>query len=890
MGPNCRSAAVRTATVAQAIAGIALGLLLTGSRESAYAQNVNPDDRQSSMGRLAARAREEITRQRHAGPQPRAAWVPAASERGDDEHCIGEPRCGRGLRDNPASTQAELSIAIDASGMNVVIGFNDFRGFQSNPISVSGYMFSDDGGRTFTDGGQLPITTGTDVIGADVFPWVFGDPDVKYLGACTFVYSSILLKTFGSGLAQTMSVHRSTDCGKTWQGPYEVRPATNPNGLLDAGGNAADAADKEFIDVDPDSGRVMMTWTNFTPAAPGFVEIRSAFSDDGGLTWPAANGRVISAGPADGQGSIPRFARQSANVYAVWERFTSFLGRRIAFARSLDNGLTWQAPIDISFTFLTMDEVLGNDRVHNFPSLAVDRSGGPRDGTIYVTYANNNGGDGSDIVFQKSTDAGVSFSAPILINSRPGTDRAQWFPWVTVDETHGRVSVFFYDQGIADSGHLSEVTYTFSDDGGTTWRTPRPFTERPFKAGHGNDTSQPNLGDYNQAVAMGGRLWAAYALARRPPEGFADGQPTSASLSMPDPEVTVVSRLQHAIPHAPVNLRRVASAVSGRNAFADPGETISLSLSLRNYVTNPLNSHTVFYPVGFLNTSTPGVDVVRHVALYPSIAPGETRSNVSPFQLKLAPGFVAGTNIELELLVISLDGAAELRHTLFTGTPSPITLLTEDFESAAPGTLPSNWIAAHGAGANTVPWTTSNTFCGGSNGAFHQNANDGPPGGSPSRWERLFSPTFNVPADTEYVVVEFDVCYDTEDDPNFRVLAYDGFFLRVTDLTPGRVLRSVLAEAFEDEFTTGPIQHYPRHLPRSNDPNYFQDMSVWAGVSEGVTHVRLRLPGMQGSAAQLRFEYTQDGLFTCQDVRPGSECGVFVDNVVVKAVSSQRSR
>ena len=122
------------------------------------------------------------------------------------------------------------------------------------------------------------------------------------------------------------------------------------------------------------------------------------------------------------------------------------------------------------------------------------------------------------------------------------------------------------------------------------------------------------------------------------------------------------------------------------------------------------------------------------------------------------------------------------------------------------------------------------------------------------------------------------------------MLAYDGFFLRVTDLTPGRVLRSVLAEAFEDEFTTGPIQHYPRHLPRSNDPNYFQDMSVWAGVSEGVTHVRLRLPGMQGSAAQLRFEYTQDGLLTCQDVRPGSECGVFVDNVVVKAVSSQRSR
>jgi hypothetical protein len=840
------------------------------------------------MGRLAARALEEIAKQRAGGPQARAALVPPA-ERPDDELCIGEPRCSRGLRDNPASTQAELSIAIDASGRNVVIGFNDFRGFQSNPISVSGYMYSTDGGRSFTDGGQLPITTGTEVVGTDVFPWVFGDPDIKYLGGCNFVYSSIVLKTYGSGLAQTMGVHRSSDCGQTWQGPYEVQAATNPNGFVDAGGNAVDAADKEFIDVDPDTGRIVMTWTNFTPVAAGGVEMRSAFSDDGGLTWPAANGRVISATLADGQGSIPRFARGSANVYAAWGRYTSFYGRRVAFARSLDNGLTWQTPVELSLSFLTMDEVLGNDRVHNFPSLAVDRSGGPRDGTIYVVYANNNSTDGADIVFQRSTDAGVSFSAPIVINSRPGADRAQWFPWVTVDETEGRVSVFYYDQGIADSGHSSEVTYTFSDDGGTTWKTPRPFTDRPFKAGHGNDTSQPNLGDYNQAVAMGGRLWAAYALARRPPEGFADGQPTSVSLSVPDAEVTIVSRLRHAIPRAPLDLRRVVSSVSGRNSYADPGETISLGLNLRNYVTNPINSDTVFYPVGFLETSTPGVDVVRHVAVYPSIRPGETRSNIFPFQLRLSSRFVPGTPIELELLVISVDGIAELRHTLFTGTPSATTLLAEDFESAAPGTLPSGWTAAHGAGANTVPWTTSNTFCGGSNGAFHQNANDGPAGGSPSRWERLFSPTFNVPSDSEYVVVEFDVCYDTEEDPNLRVLAYDGFFLRVTDLTPGRLLRSVLAEAFEDEFTTGAFEHYPRHLPRSGDPNYFEDMSVWAGSSQGLKHVRLRLPGMQGSIAQLRFEYTQDSLFTCQNVRPGSAaCGVFVDNVVVKGVTSRR--
>jgi hypothetical protein len=213
------------------------------------------------------------------------------------------------------------------------------------------------------------------------------------------------------------------------------------------------------------------------------------------------------------------------------------------------------------------------------------------------------------------------------------------------------------------------------------------------------------------------------------------------------------------------------------------------------------------------------------------------------------------------------------------------TLFSENFEAAVPGTLPPGWQSVHGAGANTVPWVGNRTFCGTSNKAFHQNANDGPPAGSPARWERLFSPAIQIPGDANSVLVEFDVCYDTEDDPNFRVLAYDGFFLRATDLTPGRLLRSVLVEAFEEEFTTGPIKHYPRHLPRNNDPAYFPDMSAWAGNSGGWRHVRMQLPGMAGSTVQFRFEYTQDSIGTCTDVRPASTvCGVAVDNFKVQSV------
>jgi hypothetical protein len=835
-------------------------------------------DLMSPMGQRAAEARARVG---SGAVTPSADAPPITASRSVGDLCFNDPECPRGLREGPPSTQAEVSVAVDASGRHVVVAFNDFRGFSTTPLSVSGYMYSSDGGKTFTDGGQLPVTTGTETVGTVVLPQIFGDPDVKYLGACTFIYSSILVKKFGASQAvQTMGVHRSVDCGQTWQGPYEVVPATNPGGVVLPTGAPADDADKEFIDIDPDTGRVMMTWTNFTPDA---AEIRSAFSVDGGVTWPAANGRLISAAPADGQASIPRFARGSNDVYVAWRRFPFpgalfGYGNVIAFARSTDNGLTWGPPVELSSEFVTQDLILGNDRSNTSPSMAVDLTSRASRGTIYVVYPNNNGLDGSDIVLQRSTDHGLTFSAPIILNSRPGQDRAQWFPWVTVDGSTGRVWVFYYDQGVSSSGHVSEVSALFSDDGGVTWEHPRPVTSRPFKAGHGNDTGQPNLGDYIQAVANRNYVWFGYAVAGRPPAGFADGQPAT-SLTVPDVEARVVTPLESKVGHASVSLYDASYSVSGS---ASAGRRVSVRLPLFNYATNPLYRAPVRFPVGILSSDTPGVVVTDPLHLFPTLGPGQT--SIGSFALRLPPGFAVGTPVELKLLVISVSGIAVLKTRLFANAAVETPLLSENFDAVAPGTLPAGWLAVHGAGGTTVPWTTSNTFCGTSNGAFHANANDGPPR---TRWERLLSPAFTVPADSEYVVVEFDVCYDTEDDPVLPTTAYDGFFLRVTDLTPGRTLRSVLVEAFEDEFTTGASFHYPKHLPRSGNPSYFEDMSVWAGASDGIKHVRMRLPGMAGSTGQLRFEFTQDGLFTCQDVRPTSvACGVFVDNLVVKSVGT----
>src|SRR5436309_7873614 len=207
-----------------------------------------------------------------------------------------------GGQNGVAGGHAQPSIAVDSTGQYIVIGTNNAAGFELNPISVSGFQYSDDGGQTFTDGRSLPIPPNSVYLG------VFGDPEVKYLGGSNFVYFSIIVVDPGSGgPAQTLGFHLSRDFGHTWTGPFEIQPATNPNGLLF--GSSVDLADKPFADVDPDTGRVLVSWSNFTPFALGGVEISTTFSDnimDANPAWSIRS--IVAAADIDGQSSIPRFA------------------------------------------------------------------------------------------------------------------------------------------------------------------------------------------------------------------------------------------------------------------------------------------------------------------------------------------------------------------------------------------------------------------------------------------------------------------------------------------------------------------------------------------------------------------------------------------------------
>jgi len=73
------------------------------------------------------------------------------------------------------------SIAVEQHGQHIVGGYNDTRGCSLNPISVSGVMYSDDGGKTWVDADSFPRLKGTR----------FRDPTSVSWG-CKFRHSSIL--------------------------------------------------------------------------------------------------------------------------------------------------------------------------------------------------------------------------------------------------------------------------------------------------------------------------------------------------------------------------------------------------------------------------------------------------------------------------------------------------------------------------------------------------------------------------------------------------------------------------------------------------------------------------------------------------------------------------
>lgn len=105
------------------------------------------------------------------------------------------------------------------------------------------------------------------------------------------------------------------------------------------------------------------------------------------------------------------------------------------------------------------------------------------------------------------------------------------------------------------------------------------------------------------------------------------------------------------------------------NGALDFNECAGFDLALENSGASGVTNVSVT-----LTTDTPGVAVTQNASLYPDIAAFSSESNLTPFQLSLAPDFVAGTVIAISAVVVTDQGGFVVPVNLASGT-----LVTDSF-------------------------------------------------------------------------------------------------------------------------------------------------------------------------------------------------------------------
>jgi hypothetical protein len=133
--------------------------------------------------------------------------------------------------------------------------------------------------------------------------------------------------------------------------------------------------------------------------------------------------------------------------------------------------------------------------------MAVDLSGGPRNGYIYVTWNDERNGD-DDAFVCYSSNGGDSWSTPIRVNNDlVGNGKIQYWPSIAISEL-GEISILFYDTRNTPSNSFIEAYIARSIDGLTF--TNELLSSEPSPTNIPN--SDVRFGDYITIDAYGGNV------------------------------------------------------------------------------------------------------------------------------------------------------------------------------------------------------------------------------------------------------------------------------------------------------------------------------------------------------------------------------------------------
>jgi hypothetical protein len=324
-----------------------------------------------------------------------------------------------------------------------------------------------------------------------------GDPGPTIDKNGVFIISHLGYPTSG------MFANYSTNNGVTWSTTYTI---------------ASGSQDKNFSGTDdaptsPYYGRSYTVWSLFNVGSP---PIAVSYTTNGGVSWtPAAQINTSVAGHYS-QGCDIRVG-PTGQVYVCWAAPVSgspYTEDFAGFAKSTNGGVNWTVTNNaydmngIRGTFPTKNNI----RVNGFTRIDVDRSGGPRNGWIYIVTAERNlapAGTDPDVILHRSTDEGLTWSAGIRVNQDPlNNGKFQWFPAIRVDE-YGGINIVYYDDRTV-AANQGEVYLSRSIDGGNTWTdteiSDHLFTPTPIAGLAGG-----YQGDYIGITSGNNKVWSIWA-------------------------------------------------------------------------------------------------------------------------------------------------------------------------------------------------------------------------------------------------------------------------------------------------------------------------------------------------------------------------------------------